>query len=155
MLQLLFLFFFEQLLCRGDRSAHSDLFHGSEPLSDLPGVGADAVWRSGRCVLERRGPALRSDPHQPGRLFYMPTRSHRGQAVHLNVKLWAQRGRVGLFTPSTPLWPGFRPVWSQSLGWWLQWAVMHAVELQFHVFETGSLISLTAFAVCTACYPLK
>lgn len=86
MLQLLFLFFVEQLLCRSDRSA--DLFLGFEPSSDLPGGGADAVWWSGRCVLEQRGPALRSDPHQPGRLFYMPTRSHRGQAVHLNVKLW-------------------------------------------------------------------
>lgn len=78
-------------LNRSDRSAHSNLFLGFEPLSDLPGVGADTVWRSSRCVLEQRGPALRSDPHQPRRLFYMPTRSHRGQAVHLNVKLWEDR----------------------------------------------------------------
>lgn len=59
---------------------------GFEPLSDLPGVRADTVWQSGCCVWEQRGPALRSDPHQPQRLFNMPTRSHQGQAVHLNVK---------------------------------------------------------------------
>lgn len=41
---------------RGGNKRIIFFFLGFEPPSDLPGGGADAARRSGRCVLEQRGP---------------------------------------------------------------------------------------------------